>query len=607
MTLPLNLPLVFKPLTRHPLFLSWREQLQKESESSPSTFLHNPSNDSCVTPFSDLPEVNASVSVQPIETSEAPLTAADIGLLNVDQRRAFDIIAWHLDRSLEGYSPPLLRMIIYGEPGTGKSKVIQTISEYFRQRGASHLLSKNAYTGVAASLINGKTCHSAALLAHKNHTASDLTKAKLEQMWQDVKYNITDEFSMLGKTFLARFALNVGIGRGSGESDNREIPFGDTSVILTGDEHQLPPVACSIREALWYPPDPAKDSTLCLIGRSIFEEFTTVVILRQQMRITDPIWQDFLYHLRHGYLREHHIELLRRLVLSHPNVPHSNPLDPKWKDAVLITPRHAVRIEWNAHALRRHCTETKSTLIISHAHDSVASRELLPIERLAVMKRARGKTTQNDLPADIELAVGMRVMVTRNLDTELDITNGARGTLVDIIRHPDTEESSEDGVIHLSAPPAYLLVRLDRTRASKLKDLPAGIVPIEPIKKSFRVTIKQGKSHTRTISRTQLPLVAAYACTDYRAQGQTIQSAYIDIATPPSGRLSLFNLYVALSRCPNRDDFRLLRNFDEKLLLEPQCSELTEEDERLESLDRLTKTWWADMVTSSIPLSPFPF
>ncbi|THU78169.1 hypothetical protein K435DRAFT_567553, partial [Dendrothele bispora CBS 962.96] len=56
-------------------------------------------------------------------------------------------------------NPPPLRMILYGEGGTGKSKVIQTVTEVFKARGVSDWLIKSAYTGVAASLIDGKTTH----------------------------------------------------------------------------------------------------------------------------------------------------------------------------------------------------------------------------------------------------------------------------------------------------------------------------------------------------------------------------------------------------------------------------------------------------------------
>ncbi|KAI9069506.1 hypothetical protein FKP32DRAFT_1552815, partial [Trametes sanguinea] len=59
--------------------------------------------------------------------------------------------------------PPPLRMVVCGEGGTGKSRVIQTVSRMFELVGGASLLMKTAYTGIAASLIDGKTTHT---LAH---------------------------------------------------------------------------------------------------------------------------------------------------------------------------------------------------------------------------------------------------------------------------------------------------------------------------------------------------------------------------------------------------------------------------------------------------------
>ncbi|KAI4527073.1 hypothetical protein K523DRAFT_251811 [Schizophyllum commune Tattone D] len=66
-------------------------------------------------------------------------------------------------------------------------------------------------------------------------------------------------------------------------------------------------------------------------------------------------------------------------------------------------------------------------------------------------------------------------------------------------------------------------------------------------------------------------MTAAYAFTDYRAQGQTLPAVVVDIAKVPNGQLNLFNVYVALSR----------------------SAELLQEDERLDMLDKATKQWWA--------------
>ena len=53
--------------------------------------------------------------------------------MNEDQRRAYDIIIYHLQQMLTGHQIEPLQMIIYGEGGTGKSKVLQSVTEAFRQ------------------------------------------------------------------------------------------------------------------------------------------------------------------------------------------------------------------------------------------------------------------------------------------------------------------------------------------------------------------------------------------------------------------------------------------------------------------------------------------
>ncbi|THG94081.1 hypothetical protein EW026_g7317 [Hermanssonia centrifuga] len=324
------------------------------------------------------------------------LTAANPSMLKPDQFRAFDIIQWHLHETLAGNEPPPLRMVLYGEGGTGKSKVIQTVTEEFVARGAQAMLVKAAYTGVAASLIDGKTTHTIAALRVKRgdtQTVSDRTKAKLQSIWKDKRYLIVDEFSMLGKSHLVRMERSIAI------------------------------------------------------------------------------------------------------------------------------------------------------------------------------------------------------------ETDLDLTNGSRGTIVEIVLHEDEPPLGTDPVVHLQYLPAYVLVKMARTRASKLKDLEEGVIPVEPAKHTMQIKLdtRAGKSIKRTVHRRQFPITPAYAFTDYRSQGQTLPYVIVDIASPPTGTLSLFNLYVALSRSSGRDTIRLLRDFDDQLFRQAHDPELLIEDERLEALDLLTKQWWQQM------------
>ena len=58
----------------------------------------------------------------------------------------------------------------------------------------------------------------------------------------------------------------------------------------------------------------------------------------------------------------------------------------------------------------------------------------------------------------------------------------------------------------------------------------------------------------------------AYAFTDYRAQGQTLEPVIVNIGPPPYGRLTPFNVYVALSRGTGRNNIRLLQDFEISLL-----------------------------------------
>ena len=68
-------------------------------------------------------------------------------------------------------------------------------------------------------------------------------------------------------------------------------------------------------------------------------------------------------------------------------------------------------------------------------------------------------------------------------------------------------------------------------------------------------------------------------------------SSLTHIATPPTGGLNLFNLYVALSRSSGRETIRLLKDFDDSLFEKQHDAALLQEDQRLEKLDRETHSW----------------
>jgi PIF1-like helicase len=170
--------------------------------------------------------------------------------------------------------------------------------------GVLQMLIKSAYTGVAASLIGGKTTHKLAHLTTRSQTKlSGQMIAKLQSFWRDKKYLIIDEYSMISKSFLAKLACNISIGMGVPVSDQGRYTFEGLNVILCGDLHQFPPVARPPREYLYQPINLSEDPIDCQLGRTIYEEFTTVVILREQKRVTDPVWLQLLRNLRKGQVQ----------------------------------------------------------------------------------------------------------------------------------------------------------------------------------------------------------------------------------------------------------------------------------------------------------------
>ncbi|KAJ7127324.1 hypothetical protein C8R43DRAFT_867561, partial [Mycena crocata] len=83
--------------------------------------------------------------------------------LNPEQAHAFRIIAEH---SLQR-QPEQLRMFLGGPGGTGKSRVIDALRDFFQLRGQARRFRLAAYTGVAARNIRGMTLHSALCLSQR--------------------------------------------------------------------------------------------------------------------------------------------------------------------------------------------------------------------------------------------------------------------------------------------------------------------------------------------------------------------------------------------------------------------------------------------------------
>ena len=170
---------------------------------------------------------------------------ADIRSLDFRQRIVFDHVAKFVHDCTRGNPVETPRLIVQGEAGTGKSRLINCLMSYavyeFAHAGGS--LEKPsalavAPTGMAASLINGTTIHSAFNFSFGN-LLSGLSDASLDHQRNilgDLRLLIVDEMSMVRSDLLYQIHERLQQIR------QNNMLFGNVAILLLGDLLQLKPV-----------------------------------------------------------------------------------------------------------------------------------------------------------------------------------------------------------------------------------------------------------------------------------------------------------------------------------------------------------------------------
>lgn len=233
-------------------------------------------------------------SPEPNETDFAEIISSDIDLrgvsrsagaspsqivLNDEQARAHAIIKYHMLETARLDNNEQLLMIVDGCGGTGKSALIEAITDTSKQLGIGSCLAKTATSGVAATRIGGTTVHSWAGLGITLNveTSNQTTLAKRAKNIGRTKYLIIDEFSMLTKRLLEALSAVCCLTKCALSTCTKGL-FGGINIILFGDLHQFPPI---VKSGALYHISANEDS----FRRHIFEQFKIVVTLTQQMRV----------------------------------------------------------------------------------------------------------------------------------------------------------------------------------------------------------------------------------------------------------------------------------------------------------------------------------
>ena len=278
-----------------------------------------------------------------------------------------------------------LRVIIVGEAGVGKSHVLRSLMWFAYQHGWADSTVVTSYQGRPVSnlrnpAVRGMTScmlHQINARANNSGRSNATSKTNLMNNFAKLVLDITDECSLTSADHFD--ACNKQAHRGLCNRDIIDSPFGGLHKILCMDPLQHTPVGGG---PLWYGESnsvqqaylsvrqqenaPAQHKLLGIAaGTALFQQFTTVVVLDEQMRQDDDIPGAKELHTLLQCIRKHGItqEIFEQL--------NSRAINNKQKDI----PNHVYNLVNPAFIVPRH------TLI------DIINREIVPFKAKLLNKR----------------------------------------------------------------------------------------------------------------------------------------------------------------------------------------------------------------------------
>ena len=300
--------------------------------------------------------------------------------LNKEQERAFRIVANHATQN----TGEQLKMYLGGMAGTGKSQVIKALTHFFHERDEDYRFLCVAPTGSAAALINGSTYHSAFGMNSFDGEEREITSGKLAEVRESLRmvdYIFLDEVSMLSCHSLYKLSQRLGK-----IFNNTDIPFGGVHVIFAGDFAQLPPVK---GHSLYHHEVSSVVHTTysiqgqeASVGKATWHQFTTVVMLRQNMRqnkqsVGDTKLRKCLENMRYQNCTAEDIALLRTRIVGR-GMGRPQLSDSPFRNVSIITRWNAYRDKINQMGVERFVQETGRPIYTFYSSDKWKDQSDLP-------------------------------------------------------------------------------------------------------------------------------------------------------------------------------------------------------------------------------------
>lgn len=437
-----------------------------------------------------------------------------------------------------------------GSAGCGKSTVLKHFVALLRREGKKvDILTP---TGRAALEVNGRTLHSYAgwvphSLAQPPSVLQDRAHGK--KVWKRLMKTdvlVIDEISMVSNHLLERLNFIMKSARFN------EKPFGGVQIIVTGDFCQLPPVNAfeyCLDCGTSLGPVPYKGEYECVHCSAQFDE-------ADKWAFRSAAWRECGFeHVNLKVLhRQKDADLKALLEKCRLGVPFS--LDEKClllehtsetKDAVRLFPKRAEVKAINDRKFARLPGRPLTYLCVDNfhwnpKHDTLDDKG---VRCCKPMSHALEALREHSLEPKLLLKEGMLVMLLVNWDLESSLANGSQGTIVGFEKHnpklfPEVPKKWDHSSLMNALVKAFVRCSTDQEW------------PIVQFLNGTRRTIyprcvmnELGDDKPYSLlSRTQIPLTAAWAMTVHKAQGMTLSRVIVDLRDS----FEPGQAYVALSR-----------------------------------------------------------
>ena len=528
--------------------------------------------------------------------------------LNTDQERAFRIVANHLCQP----TSERLKMHIGGMGGTGKSQVLKALMELFRHKKESHQFIIVAPTGSATALLGGSTYHYMfGINDFASAKSANLQLAEVKQRLQGVDYIFMDEVSMLSCKDIYRISEKL-----AKVMNNAEEPFGGLNMIFAGDFAQLPPAIGQEHASLYSRTVGLNSRSLrdhqAAIGKALWHQITTVVILRENMRQKTQTPDDerlcsALTNMRYKACTPDDIAFLRSRVSS--DIEGRLSVNEKqFRDVSVITTLNLPKDVINELGSQRFAAESGQEVVDFYSEDTVSSSDrdnqengsnrkrntrkrkvripsLSPALQQIVWDLPPSSNTKNIL-GKLSLCWGLPVIIRLDSATELCITKGQEGIVYDWQATTGSRGQCvlDTLFVKLISPPQTV----------QFDNLPENVVPLTRTTTNTQCLLPNDL--IVSISRSQVEVLPNFAITDYTSQGKTRIYNPVDISSARSYQ----SCYTALSRSASAAGTVILQGFDTYKITGGASGALRQEFRELEMLDDITTLQYNGKLSSSV-------